>query len=47
LFLYGPDGRLLKESADSRLSLGGIPAGLYVIWAFTNKGWYQERFVKD
>jgi D-alanyl-D-alanine carboxypeptidase len=47
LFLYRPDGRLLKESADSRLSLGGLPAGLYVIRVSTDKGWYQERFVKE
>ena len=47
LFLYSPNGRLLKESADSRLSLNGLPAGLYVIRAFTDKGWHQERFVKE
>jgi D-alanyl-D-alanine carboxypeptidase len=47
LFLYRPDGRLLKESADSRLSLSGLPAGLYVIRASTEKGWYLERFVKE
>jgi D-alanyl-D-alanine carboxypeptidase len=47
LFLYSPDGRLMKKSAEPRLSLSGLPAGLYVIRASTEKGWYQERFVKD
>ncbi len=47
LLLYGPDGRMLKESAEPRLSLSGLPAGLYVIRASTKKGWYQERFVKE
>lgn len=50
LALYDLQGRLIQmdETAfqQKKLSLGHLPAGLYVLRIQTEKGWYQQRIMK-
>ena len=49
-FLYGSDGRILwnqKANGITRLSMEGLPSGIYLLKVITQQGIVVERIVKQ